>query len=182
VRTFLSVADEPSPVKRGGSSDPIRIARCSCQSVGAAHAVTVTSHWPSLYLALTIDISEHSGDVVHDRGNGHFGADSPHAVALHAALLEHVRPKNRVASGAVVEVGQQHVVADRAEAAGHVPELFANAWGVHQQKHRRERAAPLGTADKGLHLTGGGRDVQSLFDHPRRSSNSGPGALDSRGI
>src|SRR6516165_1756964 len=149
MRAFLCVADEPGPVKRGGSGDAIRIARCSGQSVGAAHAVAVTSHWPSLYLALSIDISKHSGNVVHDGGNGHLGADSPHALAVRAALLEDVRPKNRVASGAVVKIRQQHVIAYRTETAGHVPELFANARRVHQQKHSRERAAALGTADKG---------------------------------
>src|SRR5580693_737491 len=107
MRAFLSVADEPGPVKRGGSGDPIRIARCRGQSIGAAHAVAVTSDWASLYLALPIGIGEHRGNVIHDRGNGHFGADSPHALALRAALLEDVRPKNRVVSGAVVKVGQQ---------------------------------------------------------------------------
>jgi hypothetical protein len=142
----------------------------------------VTSHWPSLYLALSIDISEHRSNITHDRGSGHLGADSPHALALRAALLEDVRPKNRVTSGAVVEIGQQHVIAHRAETAGHVPELFANARRVHQQKHSRESAAPLGTADKDLHLTGDGRDVQRLFDHLERSSNSFRRALDSRVI
>ena len=46
------------------------------------------------------------------------------------------------------------------------------------KKHSRERPAPLGTADKGLHLTGGGRDVQGLLDHPKPSSNSFRRALD----
>jgi hypothetical protein len=50
-------------------------------------------------------------------GNGHLGTDSPHALRLGAAFLEHIRPKNRVAPGTIVEIGQQHIIANRAEAA-----------------------------------------------------------------
>jgi hypothetical protein len=119
----------------------------------------VASGGAPFYLALPIGVSEHCGNVAHDRGNGHLGAHGPHALALGAALLEHIRPKNRIAAGAVVEIGQQHVIADRVKATGHVPELFGNARRVHQQEYRRERAAVLGMADKRLHLTGGRTDV-----------------------
>jgi len=80
---------------------------------------------------LSVDEVQHRGNVFHDRWNGHLGADCPHAVALGATLFEHARPENRVAASAVIKVGQQHVIADCGEPARHVPELFADARGIH---------------------------------------------------
>ena len=98
----------------------------------------MTADLPLLYLALPVDKSEQRGKVVHDRGNGHLGADRPHAIALCAAVLEHARPENRVAASAVIEVGQNYVITDCREPACHVPEFFADPRGIHQQKDRRE--------------------------------------------
>src|SRR6516162_2186285 len=105
MRAFLSVADEPGPVKRRGGGDAIRIARCRGQGVGAAHAVAVAPDRPPFYLRLAIDKGEHRGSVIHNWRNRHLGADGPHARALRAALLEDVRPKNRIVSGTVVKIG-----------------------------------------------------------------------------
>ena len=98
------------------------------------------------------------------------GAYRTHTCVLCAALLEHVWPKNRVPPGAVVQVGQQHVVADGREPARHVPELLADAGGIHQEEHGGKRASPFGTADKGFHLAVFCVDVHSLFNHLLGSS------------
>src|SRR6516165_2070444 len=101
MRAFLSVADEPGPVKRRGGGDAIRIARCRGQGVGAAHAVAVAPDRPPFYLRLAIDIAAASsitgGIVILVR--------TARMRALRAALLEHVRPKNRIVSGTVVKIG-----------------------------------------------------------------------------
>jgi hypothetical protein len=89
---------------------------------------------------------------------------------LGAALLVDIRSVDRVATRAVVEIGQQHVIADRGEPARHILQLLANAVRVHQEEDGRGRSVALGMADEGLHLAVLGRDVQRLFDQGRVSS------------
>src|SRR2546425_6554312 len=150
--TLLRVADEPCAVKRGGSSDAVGIA-CRCrQRVWATHTIAMTAHRAGRDGVLTIDKREYGRDITHHRRDGHLGAYRTHTCALCAAFLEHVWPKNRVPPGAVVQVGQQHVVADGREPARHVPELLADAGGIHQEEHGGARPAPVGMADKGFHL------------------------------
>src|ERR1700730_6063643 len=127
MRALFGVADEPGTVERGGCGDVLGKARRGRQGIGAAHAIAVTSDFPLLYLPLPVDRIQHRGNVFHDRGNSHLGADRPHAVALGAALFEHAWPENRVAAGAVIEGGQQHVIADSGRPARHVAEFFADA-------------------------------------------------------
>jgi hypothetical protein len=120
---------------------------------------------PLLRGGLTIDEGEHCAHIVHHRRDGHLRAHRPHAFTLRAALLEHIGAKDRVAAGAVIQVGQQHVVADRAEAARHVPQFLADAWRIHQHEHGWERTATVRMADECLHRASLGRDGQGLFDH-----------------
>ena len=117
-----------------------------------------------LHLVLSIDKGEHRGYVVHDRRNGHLGADGPHAAVLGAALLLHIGSIDRIAARAVIEIGQQHVIADGAEPARHVLELLADTVRVHQKEDGRRWSVAFGMADEGLHLAVFGRDFQRLFD------------------
>ena len=84
---------------------------------------------------------------------------------LGAAMSQDVGAVDRVAPGPVIQVRQQHVIADRAEPARHVAQFLADPRRVHQQQHRRIRLAALGMADEGLHRAILGRDVQRLFEH-----------------
>jgi hypothetical protein len=59
---------------------------------------------------LRVGEGEHGGDVVHDRRDRHLGAHGAHALMLGAAVHEDVGAVLGVASGAVVEVGQQHAI------------------------------------------------------------------------
>src|SRR5690349_10249607 len=120
---------------------------------------------PLLHLTLLLDKCEDRGEVIHHRRNGHLGPNGTHALMLRTALLLHARSIDRVTTCAVVEIGQQHVIADRSEPARHILELLANAVRVHQQEDSGERAVALGMADESLHLAVFGRDVQGLFDH-----------------
>src|SRR6266481_8022399 len=111
------VTDEPGTVKRSSGGNALGIAGRGCQGIGATHAIAVTSDLPLLYLPLPVDKVQHRGNVFHDRGNSHLGADRPHAVALGAALFEHVRPENRVAASAIIEVRQKYIITDGGEPA-----------------------------------------------------------------
>src|SRR6202011_5330255 len=91
VGAFLIVADEPGAVKRGGGGDPRGIACRRGQCIGAAHAIAVAAHWPSLDLALPIGEGEHRSNIMHHRWNGHLGAYGSHALALRTVLIEHAR-------------------------------------------------------------------------------------------
>src|SRR5467141_483167 len=150
MRALLGVADEPGTVKRSGGGNALGIAGRGCQGIGATHAIAVTSDLPLLHLTLPVDKVQHRGNVFHDRGNSHLGADRLHAVTLGADLFEHARPEYRVAPSAIIEVGQKYVITDGGEPARHVPELFADARGIHQQEDCRERCRPLRTAYEGL--------------------------------
>src|ERR1700730_7078903 len=170
MRALLSLADEPGPVKRSGGGEPLGIACCGGQSVGTAHAVAMAADRSLLHLLLFLGKCEHRADVVHHGRNGHLGADGTHALMLWAALLVTARSVDRVATRAVLEIGQHHALADGAEPARHILELLAETVSVHQQKDGRRRSVALGMADERLHLAGLGRDVQGLFDHGNVSS------------
>ena len=174
MRTLLRLTDEPRAVKRGGSSDAVGIACRRRQRVWAAHTIAMTAHRARRDGVLTIDKREHGSDIAHHGRDGHLGAYRTHTCVLCAALLEHVWPKNRVPPGAVVQVGQQHVVANSGETPHHVPELLADTIGIHQKEHGGIWPAPFGTADKGFHQAVCRRDVHSRFDHRMGSSALGP--------
>src|SRR5689334_2478344 len=93
-----------------------------------------------LHLTLLLDKCEDRGEVIHHRWNGHLGANGTHALVLGAALLLHARSIDRVTTRAVVEIGQQHIIADGAEPARYILELLANTVRVHQQEYSGERA------------------------------------------
>ncbi len=165
MRALLGVADEPGAVKGRRCGDPVGKARRRGERIGSAHAIAVGPDRAGLRLAVAVGEVEHRGDVVHHRRDRHPGAHRPHPLALGAPRLEHVGPEDRVAAGAVVEVGQQHKIADRRQPARHVAQLLADAGRVHQQQRRRKRPAALGPADKGLHRAVPGGDVQGVLDH-----------------
>jgi hypothetical protein len=86
---------------------------------------------PRFALFLSLGKREHGRDVVHHRRERHLGAHRAHALMLGAAVLEHLWPVDRVAPGAVIEVGEQDIVADGGEPPRHVAQLLADAGGVH---------------------------------------------------
>src|SRR5947209_7721132 len=125
---------------------------------------------PLLDVLLLLGKCDHSADVVHDRGNGHVGTDGSHSLVLGAALFLHIWSIDRIAAGAVIEIGQQHVIADCTEPPRHILELLADTVGVHQEEDGRKRSVALGMADEGLHRAVFSGDVQLLLDHRHASS------------
>jgi hypothetical protein len=132
----------------------------------------MAADWAFLDLVLPIGEGEHRSDIVHYWRNGHLSADGAHTLVLGAALLVDTRAKDRVATRAVVQIGQQHVIADRGEPARHILQLLADTVRVHQQEDGWRRSVALWMADEGLHLAALGRDVQRCFDHGRVSSHN----------
>ena len=165
VRALDRVAHQPGAVERGGGGDAVGIARGGGQRIGPAHAIAVGADRALLRLLLLVGKGDQGGDVVHHRRDRHLGAHRPHAGLLGAALLQHVGAVLGVLAGAVIEVGQQHVVAHRRQPAGHVVELLADAGRVHQEQHRRVRPAPFRMANEGFDGAVLGRDIQNLLDH-----------------
>ena len=164
MRALHRIADQPGAVERGGGSDALGVARGGGERVRPAHAITVRADRAGLGTVLTIEKRQHGGHVIHHRRDRHFGPHRAHALMLRAAMLEHLRPVDRVAPGAVVEIGQQHAVADRREPPRHVAQLIADAGRVHQEEHGRMHAA-LGPTDEGFHRPVTGGDVKGLLDH-----------------
>ena len=152
MRALFCVADEPGAVKRRRSRDAVGKTRRGGERKGAAHAIAVHPDRAGLGRTLRVGKGDHRRDVVHDRRDRHLGAHPSHPLALGAALLEHVGPKNRIAAGAMVEIGQQHVIADRRQPTRHVAQFLADARRVHQQQYRRIRAAAFRVVDEGFHL------------------------------
>ena len=66
---------------------------------------------------------------------------------------------------AVVEVRQQHVIADHRHLASYVAKFRAQTPDVHVDDNRSERPAFLGMNDKGFHLAVGRRNVDCLLAH-----------------
>ena len=89
------------------------------------------------------------------------------ALALGAAFVKHVGSVDRVAPGAVIEIGQQHVIADAREPARHVAQFIANARRIHQHQHHRQRPAVVGPHCVGVHRAILRGDIQLAFDHGR---------------
>jgi kynureninase len=84
--------------------------RGSC--VGATHTVAMAADRAPHDGILPIDTRQHGRDIAHHRRDRHRDTDRVHAGVLRATLLHHGWPEDRVAPGAVVQVGQQHVVAN----------------------------------------------------------------------
>jgi hypothetical protein len=132
MRALLRLTDQPGAVIRSGRSDAVGIARRSRQGVGTAHTVAVATHRTPLDLALVIDKRDHGSHIFHHRRDGHLGSDRTHPRVLRAARFHGFRAKKRISSGAVVEVGQQHVIADRRDAARHIAQFLTHAMRIHQ--------------------------------------------------
>jgi hypothetical protein len=114
---------------------------------------------------LVIDKRQHGGDIVHHRRDRHLGPHRAHARAIRTPLVQHVGAENRIPPGAIIEVGQEHVVADGREPARHIAEFLADTGCIHQEEDGGKRPAALGTTDKGFHRAVCRGDVQRLFDH-----------------
>ena len=159
MRALLGVADQPGAVERGGGGDAVGIAGRGGQRIGAAHAVAMAPTGPgftascrSTNASMAATSSITGGIVILVRPRA--------CVVARGCPPRDVRPEDRVPPGAVIQVGQQHVVADGREPARHVPQLLADAVRIHQEQHGGIRPAPLGMADEGLHRAVFGGDIQ----------------------
>ncbi len=165
VRAFFVFADQPGAVEGCGGGDAFGVAGGGGERVGAAHAVAVGADGAFFRRRLCIDECQDVGEILHDRRDGHLGADRAHSGLLGAALGGDVGAVFRVFAGSIVQVGQHDIVADGAEAAGHVVEFLADAWGVHQHDHHGVWAIAFGMDDEGLHRAGPGLEIAGCFDH-----------------
>src|SRR2546423_15650218 len=105
MRALHRIADEPGAVERSRGGDPVGIARGRSQRIGPAHAIAVDADRPALRSILGLDERDHGRNILHYWWNRHLGSHRAHALMLGAAVLEHLRSKDRVAPGTVVEIG-----------------------------------------------------------------------------
>ncbi len=164
MRAVGLVGRELHAVDRCRRLDAIGEVRRCVDCIAAAHAVADGADDPSVRGLLGFGISEQGLGVFHDQRNGQRVHQLEHLLALGRFRIGIDRPELHDA-GAVIHVGQHHVIARCSEPARHVAQLHADRRRVHVEDDDRKRPAAFGVGDEGGGLAVLGRNVELLVDH-----------------
>ena len=168
MRRVGLVGDQARSVVRREAGDAVRMRGGSGRHEGATHAVADQADLARL------GIGHRRQPVQDDSGIGrHLGvgdrlqeAEHPRPVGLGVGMILR-RAAHEVADGAVVQVGQQHIIAGLRNTPADLPKTFANAGRVHQHQHDRQRPAVVRPDAVGVHGAIGRGNIECAFNHGR---------------
>ena len=166
------VGGEAGAMERSGGGDAVGKRPGGGEGEGTAHAVADAADFRTEDGGLAIEETQEGGSVFHDQAvvDG-FHALHP-AVAIRAFLEGGGEVERQRGAGAVVEIGQEDVVAGGREPFGHGAECRADAEGIHVDDHggallllRRAEEMARREAVVGLDLDGWGGHGRHLVEY-----------------
>ncbi len=164
----MSVSAQPGcetrAVDRGRGFHLTRKMRRRVDGIATAHAVADRADNVGARGGLGGGVSEQRFGILHHHGNVDRVHEPEHPLALGRFRVRRDRPDLHHA-GAVIHVGQHHVIARSGEPPRHVAKFLADRGCVHVEQDDRKRSAALGMGDEGGGLAVLGLNVDLLVDH-----------------
>ena len=164
MRAVGLVGGKMGAVDRGGGLHPIGKMRRGVDRISAAHAVADRTDEVVARGGLAIGIGEQRPRILHHQGNVDRGHQFEHPLALRRLRVRRQRPKLHHA-GAVIQIGQHHIIARSREPACHVAQFLADRRRIHVEQDDGMRTAALGMADEGGGVAVLGGNFDLLVDH-----------------
>ena len=166
MRAVGLVGREMRAVDRSRRLHAIRKMRRRVDRVAAAHAVADGADDFRVRRFLRLGIGEQGLGVFHHHGNVDRVHEAEHPLALGRFRIRRDRSQLHDA-GAVIHIGQHHVITRGAEPPRHVTQFLADCGSVHVEDDDRKRPAAFGMGDEGGGLAVLGRNIDLLVDHGR---------------
>src|SRR5215831_6733612 len=172
MRRIVSVRDERCPVQRGRRNEMFRICSGSTHDITAPHAKADGPHAAAPHPPRAIEKFQDGTGVVQDYLVAEF---RPRLYFKQRLTCQPINRNGLIVcvsklemypfAIAVVEVGDQAVVPDCADATSDIVEFLAHAPNVHVNNHGRKKSVLRRMRDKYLHHSFGSLDIDELFEH-----------------
>ncbi len=166
MRTVGLVGCQMRAVDRGRGLHLIRKMRRRVDRVAAAHAIANGADDGGVRSLLCRGVSQQGLGVFHHHRNVDRVHVAEHLFAFGCVGVRRDRPDLHDA-GAVIHVGQHHVIARGGEPSRHVAQFLADRGRVHVEQNDRKRSAAFGMGDESGGLAVLGRNIDLLVDHGR---------------